>query len=197
MDKKKMLRIVSYFGLAILLVFIVALAGKGGYSLYRYHKMKTLPTKGFNFNEQEVALVTVYDPLIIGGTRYYPEIKGGVKYYAANDAEREKLSAYWGEGENRVTVDLVKVNGIINVLNTLELGEIETDKNIEKIYNRESYNGKCVNVAVSVNGKNTIMKIFDRYIYIMTPWDDVEKAYYIQNYDRRNTVEDLIMAVAA
>ena len=192
-----MLRIVSYFGLAILLVFIVALAGKGGYSLYRYHKMKTLPTKGFNFNEQEVALVTVYDPLIIGGTRYYPEIKGGVKYYAANDAEREKLSAYWGEGENRVTVDLVKVNGIINVLNTLELGEIETDKNIEKIYNRESYNGKCVNVAVSVNGKNTIMKIFDRYIYIMTPWDDVEKAYYIQNYDRRNTVEDLIMAVAA
>ena len=197
MDKKKMLRIVSYFGLAILLVFIVALAGKGGYSLYRYHKMKTLPTKGFNFNEQEVALVTVYDPLIIGGTRYYPEIKGGVKYYAANDAEREKLSAYWGEGENRVTVDLVKVNGIINVLNTLELGEIETDKNIEKIYNRESYNGKCVNVAVSVNGKNTIMKIFDRYIYIMTPWDDVENAYYIQNYDRRNTVEDLIMAVAA
>ena len=195
MNKKKVLRGISYLGLAVLLVLIIALAGRGGYLLYRYHKMKTLPTTGFNYNMQEVSLVTVHDPLIIGGVRYYPEIKGGAKYYAANEEERNKVSAYWGEGDNRVTVDMVKVNGIINILNTLELGEIEVDKNTEKVYNRESYNGKCVKLTVNVNGKNVIMKIFDRYIYIMTPWDKVEKAYYIQNFDRRNTTEDLIMAV--
>lgn len=195
MDKKTVLRIISYIGLAVLLVLIIALVGRGGYLLYRYHSMKTLPTKSFSYNAQEVSLVTVHDPLIIGGVRYYPEIKGGAKYYAANEEEREKVSAYWGEGDNRVTVDMVTVNGIINILNTLELGEIEVDKNTEKIYNRESYNGKCVKLTINVNGKNTIMKIFDRYIYIMTPWDKVEKAYYIQNYDRRNNTEDLIMAV--
>ena len=196
MDKKIVLRRISYFGLVVLILLAVALAGRGGYLLYRYHKMKTLPTTGFNYDVQQVSLVTVYDPLIIGGVRYYPEVKGGVKYYAANEAERDKLSAYWvGDGENLVTVDMVKVSGIINALNTLELAEIDEDKNTEKIYNRESYNGKCVSIAVNENGKNTIMKIFDRYIYIMTPWDSVKTAYYIQNYDRRNTTEDLIMAM--
>ena len=195
MERKKVLRRISYFGLAVLILLLVALAGRGGFLLYRYHKMKNLPTKGFNFDKQQVALVTVYDPLVIGGVRYYPEVKGGVKYYAANEAEREKLSAYWGDGDNLVTVDTVKVSGIINALNTLEFGEIEDDKNVQKIYNRESYNGKCVSLTVNENGKNTIMKIFDRYVYIMTPWDSVKTAYYIQNYDKRNTTQDLIMAM--
>ena len=195
MDKKTVLRRISYCGLAVLIVLAVVLAGRGGYLLYRYHKMKNLPTKTFDFKIDDVALVTVYDPLIIGGVRYYPEVKGGVQYYAANEEERDKLSVYWGDGDNRVTVDMVKVSGIINTLNTLELGKIEVDKNTEKIYNRESYNGKCVSVTVNENGKNTIMKIFDRYIYIMTPWDSVKTAYYIQNYDKRNTTQDLIMAM--
>jgi hypothetical protein len=36
----------------------------------------------------------------------------------------------------------------------------------------------------------------DRYIYAYTPWDEVETVYYIQNYDKDNTPEDLIMAIA-
>ncbi|MBR6400990.1 MAG: hypothetical protein IKS17_07205 [Firmicutes bacterium] len=196
MEKKKVLRVISYIGVVLLAILLLALLGRGAYSLYTTHKMKTLPTKHFKFTTADTELVTLHDSFIIGGTRYYPEIKGGANYYAANEAERDKLNEYWGKIDNRVTVDPVRVEGIINILNGLDLGKIEQDKNTDKIHDRESFAGKCVWVTVQIPSKSYNMHIFDRYIYIYTPWDEVETVYYIQNFDKENIPEDLIMSIA-
>lgn len=197
MNKETILRRISYIGLALLILLLAALAGRGIYGFYTTYKMKKLPTLNYKFGINDTELITLHDTLIIGGIRYYPEVKGDVNYYAPNEAQGEKISEYWGGSvDNRIFVDPVKVQGILNILDGLDLAKIEQDKKIDAIHERESYNGKRVWVTVQTSSKSYNLHIFDRYIYAYTPWDEVETVYYIQNYDKDNTPEDLIMAIA-
>ncbi len=197
MNKETILRRISYIGLALLILLLVALAGRGIYGFYTSYKMKKLPTVNYKFGVNDTELITLHDTLIIGGIRYYPEVKGGVNYYAPNEAQGEKISEYWGGGvDNRIFVDSVKVQGILNILDGLDLAKIEQDKKIDAIHERESYNGKRVWLTLQTSSKSYNLHIFDRYIYAYTPWDEVETVYYIQNFDKDNTPEDLIMAIA-